>query len=73
MDRESFRLELLKLTYRPGLQGAADVAIGDAKKLEAYCLESGGAESKEVPTEAKAAVPVSKKTGKNKGDNSIFE
>jgi hypothetical protein len=42
MDRASFRLEIIKLTYKVGIQNPAETAVDQAKKLEAYVLESGG-------------------------------
>lgn len=45
MDRASFRLELLKLTYRAvGITFPTDTAIAEAKKLEEYLYSESGTE-----------------------------
>lgn len=78
MDRKELRLEILKLTYRLGVQLPAATAIAESRQLEAYCLE---------PVEAKFEGPLPPEgklpfTGTLKGrppgvakkaDNSPFE
>lgn len=68
MDREILRLELLKLTYKPIPQLAAEEAIVKAKVLEAYCLEPVP-EVVEIPNVKEAKPVQSKQALKKKADN----
>lgn len=75
MDRASFRLELIKLTYRPvGIMNPTETAVSEAKKLEEYLYSESGNEKpveqsvapvKEIPVAQLGALDISKP--KNKG------